>query len=48
MRVWLLNHFRLLLKIHNLIVAPSLVSIAAILTIINSDTATFGEIAPRQ
>lgn len=48
MRVWLLNHFRLLLKIHNLIIVLSIISIAAILTIINSDTATFGEIAPRQ
>ena len=48
MRVWMLNHFRFLLKIHNLIIVLSIVSIVWILTIINSDITTSGEIAPRQ
>ena len=48
MRSWIINHFRLLLKIHNLIIVLSIISIVVILTIINSDVPTFGQIAPKQ
>ena len=48
MRVWMLNHFRLLLKIHNLIIVLSIISIAVILAIFNSDVQAFGQVAPKQ
>ena len=48
MRVWMLNHFRLLLKIHNLIIVLSIISIAVMLTFLNSDVLTFGQTAPKQ
>ena len=48
MRVWMLNHFRLLLKIHNLIIVLSIISIAVILAIFNSDVQAFGQFAPKQ
>ena len=46
MRLWDINRFRLLLTIHNLIIAFSIVSIAVILTFFISDVSTFGRVAP--
>ena len=48
MRAWIIKHFRLLLKIHNLIIVVSIISIAVMLTFLNSDIPTFGQITPKQ
>ncbi len=48
MRAWIIKHFRLLLKIHNLIIVLSIISITVMLTFLNSDIPTFGQISPKQ
>lgn len=48
MRSWIINHFRLLWKLHTLIIVLSIISIAVMLTFFNSDVPTFGQMAPKQ
>ena len=48
MRPWSFNRIRLLLTIHNLIIVLSIISIAVMLAIFNSDVPAFGQFAPKE